>query len=570
MVGTDRIVLEVSNVFQASPGSTNSAVHLATATSSPEVWRRRSASTTEFATGISGSPYFHDSADASEYTPRSSLSHANSFLDLSRESSNLEVASPASLTIHNHWCTVCENPSAITTCDGWKRHEKEQHEKGYICMPNGPREATGSGLHCAFCRLSNPSQSHLEKHNTRQCVHKSSNDRRYTRKFQLINHLKTHGMFEASALADRWRVSLKKNFYACGFCVCIFSTNGDRLNHIDSHHYRRFQHINDWDPNMVIRGLLLQPDILAFWREICPWDPDPRHANLTWGPHTVTALQVRLELSEEPAHQLATDVLCLSSVRSTRDIQAAALPSVSKQQPDNYEGLSVEQQSHTTRTQLASYQSFDTQGTDQTSLHFQARNLPWNATETNVTNPVRVHVPTPQSLISFSDSETATDGLSHAMTLSPWQTNGPINNPMGNQSSQDSSNTRAAAVPHFKSALGQLAPTSLERWQCSSPDYAITSNSSDFSPPSVYCVAESGKSGKSGRPGPSPSTHGCPSTSFSTVTTMTGPAKPPSIGAKVKRRLSRIKMGIDVDDVMLHMQDDESSRSEWPANRRSR
>lgn len=516
-------------------------------------------------------PSFHDSASVGDNTPKSPLSHANSFVDISKESSRLDGVAPTGGKHHQHWCTVCEKPSPMSTCDGWKRHEKEKHEKGYMCMPNGPMENTRLGLHCAFCGLLNPSPQHLEIHKARLCVDKPEKDRRYTRKLGLINHLKTHGVLEASTLADKWRVWLKKRFCACGFCVSIFSTNGDRLNHIDSHHYRHYQHIDGWDHNMVIKGLLLQPEVLASWKLICLWDPDPRHANLMWDSHTVAALQLRLELSEEPAHQLATDALDQSSVKFIQGIRAMALPygSVPNQQTEKFDRLSVElQQPHTMGPHLPSYPPFDTQAKDAIPLHPQARILPWNATKAGETDPLQMRVHSPQSLPAVPGLTNTTDYPSDAMPMSSGQPNRLTNDPTGNRSWQYSSNMGAAGVLQCNNALGQYAPTSFGSWEGSSSGYIDSCDPIELKPPPVPYVTGFDEMGTSDRTALSSSTHFSPSTSFTTVTTITGLAKPPSIGAKVKRRISRLRRGIDVDDVMLHMYDDESSRSVWPSERR--
>lgn len=434
-------------------------------------------------------------------------------------------------------------------------------------MPKGPVENTNSGLHCAFCGLLNPSHEHLEIHKVRLCTDKPNKDRRYTRKLGLMNHLKTHDTFEASALADRWRVWLKKRFCACGFCVSIFSTNGDRLNHIDSQHYRHYQHIDDWDHNTVIKGLLLQPEVLASWKLICPWNPDPRHANLVWDSHAVAILQLRLELSEESAHKLATDAFYQSSVKFTQNTQAMALPfgSVPNQQTDKRERLSIEQQQpHTMEPHLPSYPSI---GTQATPLHPQARILPWTATKTDTIEPVQMRVHPPQSLDAFPGLEIINGYRPGATTQSPWHRDGVTNYPITVQPPPSSSNAEAAAVPYFGNALGHSDVTTPKVLHGDSSRFT---NSFNIPQQSLDYIKDPERSQISGRPGPLPTTHSCSNSSFSTVTTMTGLAKPPSIGAKVKRRISRLRRGIDVDDVMLHMHDDESSRSVGPSDRRSK
>lgn len=248
--------------------------------------------------------------------PEMSLSHNESSLKVSRKSSYDPGFPPATKTTspkHYHWCTICEDPVPIKTCDGWKRHEKEQHGSSYICMPHGPIELdSSSGVsQCAFCGHYNPDDNHLASHNIQQCAQKSTANR-FNRRRQLLNHLNNHGVFDAAAtvLADRWHVTVKKVYYSCGFCVSIFSSNVERLNHIDMNHFRHSQTMRDWSLNTVIRGLLLQPAVQAQWQDMSGWEV--RTTDLTWDPTIIANLQVRLETSEESAYELV--VAAISSL----------------------------------------------------------------------------------------------------------------------------------------------------------------------------------------------------------------------------------------------------------------
>jgi len=439
-------------------------------------------------------------------------------------------------------------------------------------MPNGPVEATDSGPRCAFCGLLNPSHGHLEIHDAGLCRDKPDKDRKYTRKLGLINHLKAHGMYEASALADRWRVWLRKRFCACGFCISIFSTNGDRLNHIDNHHYRHHEHIDDWDHNIVIRGLLLQPELLASWKKICPWDPDPRNAKLIWDPHVISSLQQRLELSEEPAYQLASDALRQSSAESSQDIPPMSLPlgSFLNQQTDSAEIMPAGRENYTLGPAPASYPAFNTHDTDGASLPFQARNPPWDVARCNTVDPAQMDAHPPQSLVEFPDSAMADSYHSSATAHSTWHQDGVTNYPFTVQPLPDSSEIKAATRPHYGNTRGQSDLAIPEISQGDSTQFTNSFDPSRIPQQTFDCTAEPEGNQPSGRPELSPSSRNYSTHSFSTVTTATGSAKAPSIVGNVKRRFSRMKRGIDVDDIMLHMQDDERSRSALPTDRRSK
>ena len=258
------------------------------------------------------------------------ISHNSSFSNLSRRSSRdkgFRAAYTSGSHAHTHWCTVCEKPPQFQTCDGWKRHEKEQHESPYICMPNGHLDSIGGRPCCAFCSLQNPNDTHLATHHILQCTQKPVEDRRFNRKTQLVKHLKAHGILDGSDVADRWHVSYSKSYYSCGFCVALFTTNGERLNHIDTYHWRNHRNISDWDRNLVIRGLLLQTQVLASWNDLSLCDP--RTTSLTWSSDIAVDLQARLEVSEERADDLAADAFyqCNLAAEPTPSLLAFEYPS---------------------------------------------------------------------------------------------------------------------------------------------------------------------------------------------------------------------------------------------------
>ena len=167
---------------------------------------------------------------------------------------------------HRHWCTTCKPPKEVRTCDSWKRHMRE-HEQTYPC--------------------------HI-------CA-----KRYYSRKGDLVRHLTDVHHFSDDAAynqASMWKRTTKKA-YACGFCIRIFGTHLEQLNHIDEH-WRYNQDISDWDLNKVIQGLLLQPDIQSSWLDRFG-DTSSAVQDLKWNPSEVQDLILRLGLSEEPAEDLA-------------------------------------------------------------------------------------------------------------------------------------------------------------------------------------------------------------------------------------------------------------------------
>ena len=171
---------------------------------------------------------------------------------------------------HYHWCTICQDPKILVTCEGWERHMRE-HEKTYLCN---------------ICARGNST---------------------FTRKSNLVRHLsKDHGFSDDAArnLADKLRHTDIKKAYACGFCIQTFKIHSDQLNHIDQEHWRRGQDISEWDLNKIIHGLLLQPNIQSSWRHLFG-DISSATRDLTWNTPEAQGLIRRLQLNEEPADDLA-------------------------------------------------------------------------------------------------------------------------------------------------------------------------------------------------------------------------------------------------------------------------
>lgn len=249
--------------------------------------------------GTLPSVYDEDTVPTTPASPRRSPV----FLGFAKEPLIDEKTKPSS-AIHSHWCFICPNPRVINTCDGWKRHMKE-HETRYRCMPRGPIEYTPNGANCAFCGFRDPSQSHCDTHKAYPCANKSLEVRSYTRKLQLITHLKTRHISNVAELADHWKDTIDKKHFSCGFCVSHFHSLIDQLNHIDIAHYRLFQDVRDWDSNSVIRGLLLQPGVAESWRRILASHSGLAESDLRWDSSMIKRLQLKLELGHEPVEILA-------------------------------------------------------------------------------------------------------------------------------------------------------------------------------------------------------------------------------------------------------------------------
>ena len=188
---------------------------------------------------------------------------------------NVSLPSSSISRRYLYGCPSCEKRRIIGTCDGWKRHMKE-HEVLYICQD---------------CESS-------------ECEENKS----YTRRANLAKHLRNRHKYSRSNAEELAQKSERRNgrsFYSCGFCIMLFGNIVEQLHHIDVAHFRRFETVNDWDINKVIRGLLLQPDIDDIMHRKFGENFRLVIQGLRWKSSIAKTVQLRLELNEESADDLA-------------------------------------------------------------------------------------------------------------------------------------------------------------------------------------------------------------------------------------------------------------------------
>ena len=188
-------------------------------------------------------------------------------------------------------CTVCQR--SYQNHFDWKKHEKE-HEYTYTCMASGHWDANAQCFACTHCGILNPSKEHPKIHGIEEC--NTQNKRRE----KIVKHLKDYHMVSEKALgeslADKWRCDQGKRFWACGFCVMLFLSFKDRLQHIGKEHYNQGQKLEEWDANKVIRGLLLQPMVDGPWKSLVDTYCFHNASELTWETSDLKDLQYKLEI----------------------------------------------------------------------------------------------------------------------------------------------------------------------------------------------------------------------------------------------------------------------------------
>ena len=204
----------------------------------------------------------------------------------------------------------------------------KEHETRYPCMPQGREIHTAHGPKCALCGVLSPDERHYSLHKTLPCSDKSLVARSYTRKSHLINHLKTHGISNGFVLAQEWRDTIDKSYFSCGFCIALFHSHTDQLNHIDNAHYKNHQHISGWDSNKVILGLLLQPDVQESWRNMLTVHSQYSLSGFRWSPAVAKNLQLRLEKrkGDEAADDLALAAFTESTYNWMQNTQVESMP----------------------------------------------------------------------------------------------------------------------------------------------------------------------------------------------------------------------------------------------------
>ena len=197
----------------------------------------------------------------------------------------------------------------------------KEHETVWPCMPYGPLETVGIGLICALCGSINPNENHMAGHSIGDCGNPSTKIRGVSRRVNLERHLlRSHAVSDdcTRGLADRWKSTLRKKYFACGFCVCIFFTIHEQLNHIDMDHFKKGQRITEWSATNVIRGLLLSPQVASLFQCILSSDPSAIDRELHWDWRMIEDLQRRLEMGEDAAEILAFEAYAMLTFNLSR------------------------------------------------------------------------------------------------------------------------------------------------------------------------------------------------------------------------------------------------------------
>lgn len=170
--------------------------------------------------------------------------HARTMHDTTHRSKSLPRQTGTKL---QYQCTFCH----LKLSQGaWKRHEESQHlpQRQFVCMPYETPCIDGS---CAFCQQNIPSDlMHNDqcKHRVNDCLKRSFEQRTFTRKDKLEQHIKNfHSCSVRKDLVDQWAHEPVDNplSWACGFCNASSMTWDDRAKHI-ANHFREGKDMSMW------------------------------------------------------------------------------------------------------------------------------------------------------------------------------------------------------------------------------------------------------------------------------------------------------------------------------------
>ena len=176
-------------------------------------------------------------------------------------------------------------------------------------MLSGPQEETEGGFKCILCGILDPSEKHLGEHNIQICGQGVPGSFTCKRRVDLVKHLqKCHdvqGKAQGEAIAHKWKETIKKQAWSCGFCTHLVHTFGDRLKHIATH-FERGQTLDDWDTTKEIEGLLSQPGMIDAWKRqlgasLLDWEA----SKIIWDKQFVKGLRPRLEVGPSNAKHAA-------------------------------------------------------------------------------------------------------------------------------------------------------------------------------------------------------------------------------------------------------------------------
>ncbi|GKZ34955.1 hypothetical protein AbraIFM66950_005352 [Aspergillus brasiliensis] len=156
-------------------------------------------------------------------------------------------------------CTFCTD--SFKTKYDWQRHEKSLHLslEEWTCSPFGGIVPLDGHTVCAFCLAINPADNHLDLHDYALCQEKGLQERTFSRKDHLRQHLRLVHAAKFESWMESWKTSVSEIRSRCGFCDTNFTTWNDRVEHLASHFKAGIdmrQWRGDWGFDTVVQNLV--------------------------------------------------------------------------------------------------------------------------------------------------------------------------------------------------------------------------------------------------------------------------------------------------------------------------
>ncbi|KAJ5504346.1 Homeodomain [Penicillium fimorum] len=152
---------------------------------------------------------------------------------------------------YNYQCTFCTQ--SFKKKHDWARHEKSVHLTldSWVCTPNindAQQVFELQSSECPFCDVLFPTPAHWEEHEFQVCADKPAQERSFSRKDYLWQHLRKFHSCTKSPVADlaAWRGSGANVESRCGFCRCSLSTWSARAEHL-ADHFKKGSRMDQWE-----------------------------------------------------------------------------------------------------------------------------------------------------------------------------------------------------------------------------------------------------------------------------------------------------------------------------------
>ncbi|OJJ33315.1 hypothetical protein ASPWEDRAFT_174725 [Aspergillus wentii DTO 134E9] len=161
-------------------------------------------------------------------------------------------------------CTFCTQ--SFQKKHDWSRHEKTVHLslESWVCTPDllNLQSLAPTSAECRFCETTSPSQAHWEDHEFKVCAAKPIEERSFTRKDYLWQHLKKfHGCTKLPvARLESWRCEANNVSSRCGFCEATLPNWSTRMDHLAGH-FKQGLRMTQWEGDWG-----LEPSVLAYLR----------------------------------------------------------------------------------------------------------------------------------------------------------------------------------------------------------------------------------------------------------------------------------------------------------------